>query len=185
MKKLVKRLFTTFIKFLDRSKKTIFLILIVAAMTITLTSAISIWLSRVNHLYIPSLGNIRTYGVEAYEGNIATIDGKQHIDWGTTYPGTLTNRSFYLRSKSNTETTLNLETANWTFQDSDGKNVTEPTNSYINLTWNYTNTPISPNEEIYVTLTLQASNSDSFINYLITNDVTEFSFDICIYASKE
>ena len=185
MKKYVKRLFITLVKFLDRSKKTIFLILVVAAMTMILTTAISIWISRISHLYIPSLGNMRTYGVEAYDGNITTSNGEQYIDWGTTYPGTLTNRSFYIRSKSNTETTLNLETANWTFQDSDGKNVTEPTNNYINLTWNYTDTPISPNEEIYVTLTLQASNSDSFINYLITNDVTDFSFDICIYASKE
>jgi len=98
MKKLMKRLFTTFIKFLDRSKK-IFLILVVAAMTITLTTAISIWISRINDLYMPSLGNIRTYGVEAYEGNITTSDGEQYIDWGTLYPVTLTNRSFYIRSK--------------------------------------------------------------------------------------
>jgi len=186
MKKHVKRLFTTFIKFLDRSKKTIFLILVVAAMTITLTTAISIWLSRVNHLYIPSLGNIRTTGVNA---------SIQFIDWGPIYPGTLTNCSFYIQSESNVETILILETANFTLLDPDDNNVTDSLPSDIdpsdalNVTWSSTGTrigpPISPGEEIYVTLTLQASNSDSFINYLITNDVTEFSFDISIYASKE
>jgi hypothetical protein len=161
-------------------------------MTITLTTAISIWLSRVNHLYIPSLGNIRTYGVEAYEGNITTIDGKQHIDWGTTYPGTLTNRSFYVKSKSNVESVLIFEFLNWTFRDSNGNNVTGSLSSYniklsdaMNTKCDHNGTIISPNEEIYVTLTLWAYDDISFINYLIDEKVKEFSFDICIYASKE
>lgn len=179
----MKRLIASFIEFLYRSKKTILLILVVAIIVLILSAMISIWLSRVNHLYIPSVGNIKTLRVEAYEGNIIGSGDEQRIDWGTVYPGTLTNRSFYIRSKSNMKTTLNLEISNWTYLDSAGKNVTGSNNDYLNLDWNYTDTPISPSEEIYVTLTLQASASDSFISYLLANDVTGFSFDICIYAS--
>lgn len=195
MEKHVKRLLTLFIeflyrskkiiKFLYRSKKTILFVLVVATITIALSATISIWLSRVNHLYIPSVGNVKTLGVEAYEGDIIDSGNEQYIDWGTVYPGGLTYRSFYIRSKSNIKTTFNLETANWTYWDSAGNNVTGSNNNYLNLDWNYTDTPISPGDEIYVTLTLQASASDSFISYLIANDVTGFSFDICIYGSDQ
>jgi len=181
----VKRLIASFIELLCRSKKTVLLILTVVAITIILDTTISIWLSRVNHLYFPSIGNIRTLGVEAYGGDIETIAEKQYIDWGTIYLGALTNRSFYLRSKSNIETTLNLETVNWTFLDSYGKNVSGANNGYLSLGWNYTNTPINPREEVYITFTLNASASETFINFLVTNEVTNFSFDMCIYASKD
>jgi len=189
MEKLVKHLFTTFIKFLDRSKKTIFLILVVAAITLVLSATISIWLSRINHLYIASVGNIKTLGVEAYDGDIIGSGDERYIDWGTVYPGTLTNRSFYIWSKSNIKTTLNLDTStdalNWTFLDSAGKNVTGSDNDIPDLDWDYNDIPVSPNETIYVTLTLNVSDSVSFIEYLLANDVTGFSFDICIYASDQ
>ena len=181
----MKYLFTSLIEFLRRSKKTALLILVVAAITIALSTTISMFLSRINHLRIPSLGTIHTFGVEAYGGNITLKDGIQYVDWGTIYPGTLTNRSLYLQSKSNVEAILMLETANWTYQDSDNHIITEPINSYMNLTWNYTETPISPGETIYVTLTLWASQDNSFINYLVTNNVKNFSFEIIIYASEE
>jgi len=79
---------------------------------------------------------------------------------------------------------LKHDTANWTFRDSDGKIVTGPNSNYLNLTWNYADTPIGPREEIYVSLTLRASSSYSFADYLIANDVRAFSFDIVIYASE-
>jgi len=179
----MKHFFTSLIEFLRRSKKTMLLILVVVAITIILNTTISMLLSRINHLRIPSLGTIRTFGVQAYGGNITLKDGIQYVDWGTIYPGVLTNRSLYLRSKSNVETILNLTTANWTFYDSEDKIVTGFNASYINLGWNYTDTLISPNEEIYVTLTLKASVESSFINDLIINKVEKFNFDIIITAT--
>jgi hypothetical protein len=181
----MKYLFTSLIEFLRRSKKTVLLILVVAAITIALSTTISMFLSRINHLRIPSLGTIHTFRVEAYGGNITLKDGIQYVDWGTVYPGTLINRSLYLQSKSNIEAIFILEAANWTCRDSNDNIVTDPINNYMNLTWDYTATQISPGEAIYVTLTLQASPDESFINYLITNNVTSFSFEIVIYASEE
>jgi len=182
----MKHLFKSFIEFLRRSKKTLLLILAVAAITIVLTTTISMLLSGINHLHVPSFGTIHTLGVEAYGGDIKLKeDGTAYIDWGTIYPGTLKNCSLYIRSKSNIEAILKLETANWTFRDSGGKNVTSSTNSYMNLTWNYTGTLVSPGEEIYVTLTLRASPDMSFIEYILDKNVKEFSFDIYLYASEK
>ena len=187
----MKNLFNSFIEFLRHSKKTVLLILIVATTTLIFSTMISIWLSKFDNYLIPSLGTIHTTGVEAYGGNITLKDGNQSIDWGTTYPGTFTNRSFYVQSQSNIETTLNLTTGNWTFRDSEGKNVTESLANYnitrplaMNVTCNSTGTRLSPNEVIYVTLTLWASNDARFINYLIDKRVEEFSLDIHIYAKE-
>jgi len=176
--------FNSFTKFPHLSKKTVLLIIVVAAITLALSTAISLFLSRINNLHIPSLGTIHTVGVEAYGGNITVDENGQHVDWGKVYPGTLTNLSFYLRSKSNIEIILNLTAANWTFLDSQGQNVTGPTKSYMNLTWNYNDTPIGPREEIYATLTLNVSDNISFINYIIDNKVEEFMFDIHIHPKE-
>jgi len=159
------------------SKKTVLLILIVAAITLLLSALISMWLNKVYNLKVPSIGNIHTLGAEAYGGNITLKeDGAQYIDWGTIYPGTMSNRSCYLRSISNVDVKLNLNTSNWNPAD---------ISAYMNLTWNYTDTPISPSETIYVTFTLQTASDISFINYLMTNDVKEFSFDIIITAIEK
>jgi hypothetical protein len=141
------------------------------------------WLSKFYNLHIPSIGALRTIGVEAHGEDIKLDEhGGQYIDWGTIYPGTSENRSLYLRSKSNVKTILNLTTAKWTFYDSEDKIVIDFNASYMNLGWNYNNTLISPEEEIYVTLTLKASVESSFINDLIINKVEKFSFDIIITA---
>jgi hypothetical protein len=123
--------------------------------------------------------------VEAYGGNITIVqDGKQYIDWGTIYPGSLINRSFYVKSKSNMPVTLNLSILNITFKNSKGENVSETLSlkDPLSLTWNYNNTLLKPNEEVYVTLTLKASSETIFIDYLVDNDVTEFVFNIVVTA---
>ena len=177
MRRHMRHLFNSLIEFLRSSKKTILLILLVASATLVLSTAISIFLNRFDNLHIPSISTIRTIGVEAYGGDInLTQDGKPYIDWGTIYVGASAKRSICLRSTSNVNTRLSLITSNWT-----------PTNisAYMILSWNCTGTLISPDEEISVTLTLSAAHDDSLINYLITNNVKDFSFDIHIYAYEE
>jgi len=53
---------------------------------------------------------------------------------------------------------------------------------YLTLSWNYDATSLNPDEIIPVTLSLSTSIDKSFIRYLITNDITEFSIDIHIAA---
>jgi hypothetical protein len=163
----------SFIAFLGSSKKTVLLILIVAAASIVITTTISMLLSKIDNLYVPSLGTIKTIGVEAYWDS-SCENKTETIDWGTIWPGSTKNVSFYLLSISNFEAILNLYTTNW-----NPANISD----FMDLSWNYNGTLLNPGEIIPVTLTLSASSSDSFIRYLIDNDVKVFSFDIHIVAS--
>lgn len=164
----------SFIGFLRSSKKTVLLILIVAIASIAITTTIFILLRRIEDLHVPSLGTMKTVDVEAY-WDPNRENKTETIDWGTVYPGSSKNVTFYIRSVSNLETILNLSTTNW-----------NPANisNYMNLTWSYDGTPLSPGDVIQLTLTLSASPSDSFRNYLYANDVKDFSFDIVIVASE-
>jgi hypothetical protein len=170
------------IQFILRSKKTILLIISVSVITLTASTLISIWLSHNHNLRFPSLGTIRIIDLEAYGGDITTTQEGQYLDWGTIYPGTATNRSFYIKSISNVPIILNLTFANLTFQNSKEQEVTAPlpiTNP-MNLTWNYYNTVLYLNDTIYVTLTLETSYDPNFVNYVINNDVKKFNFEIII-----
>jgi hypothetical protein len=163
----------SFIVFLRSSKKTVLLILIVTVASIAITTTISILLSKIDNLNFPSLATIKTIGVEAYW--YPNCENKtKTIHWGTIWPGSSTNKTFYIRSISNFKATLNLNATNWN---------TTNISDYINLSWNYNGTPLNPGEIIQVTLTLSAPLSDSFIYYLITNDVKDFNFDIVISTS--
>ena len=167
--------FHSFTAFLRSSKRTILLILLVAVITIALSTTISILSQSITTLKFPSLGTIKTLGVEAYWDR--NLENKtETINWGTIWPGSSKNFTFYLRSISNTETTLLLDSTNW-----NPANISE----YMNLSWNYNGTILHPSETIQVTLTLRTSSSNTFLLYLITNDVTDFNFDINISASEQ
>jgi hypothetical protein len=173
----VKNPFDFLSKFSHPSKKTVLLILVVAAVTLLLSAAIAVWLRKVSYLNIPSVGNVITLGVEAYWDENCK-NNTEEVNWGIIRLGSSKNVTLYLRSKSNVDAKLNLNTTNWS-----------PANvsNYMNLSWNYNEKPIkhAPPEVIQVTLTLSASSSYFFSEYLVTNNVKEFSFDIIIYASEE
>ena len=163
----------SFVAFLRSSKKTVLLILVVAIASIAITTTIFILLNGIDRLRVPSLGTMKTIGVEAY-WDPNRENKTETIDWGTIRPGLSVNEKIYIRSVSNFEATLNLNATNW-----NPANISD----YMSLVWSYDGTPVNPGEVIQVTLTLSASSSDSFINYLIANDVKDFSFDIVIVAS--
>lgn len=145
---------------------------------------VSLWLNEVD-LRVPSLGTIKTLGVEAYWDSDLK-NQTERIDWGTIWPGMSKNITLHVRSKSNIETALELRAANWTFRDSNDSIVTGPSISspYMNLTWNYDETIVGPSEVIRVTLTLSVDISSDFIEFLVTNDVEKFSVDIIIYTAE-
>lgn len=162
------------IEFLRSSKKRVLLIVIVVVITIFISAIISTLLEKAINLYVPTTGTVKTLGVEAYwDRNLK--NKTEEISWRTIWVGSSRNVTFYVQSISNIETTLFLNTANW-----------NPTNisDYMNLSWNYNGTTLNPSEAIQVTLTLTASSSNSFILYLTTSDVKEFSFDIIISTSE-
>ena len=156
------------------SKKTVLIGLIVAAITLLLSSGLSIWLSKTTDLEIPSIGTVKTIGVEAYWDE--KLENKtEEINWDTIWVGSSKSVILYLRSTSNVETVLILNTTDW-----NPKNISK----YINLSWNYNETPIDQGEVILVTITLSTTYSNTFIEFLILNNVKEFSFDMIIQASE-
>lgn len=173
----------TAVNFFKGKKKIILLIIIVSATTLVISTTISLLLDKYHNLHFPSVGTIQIIGTEVYGEDINTTqEGIPYIDWGTLYPGSSTDRSFYLKSKSNIPIMLNLKISNLTFQNSNDQNVIEnlPIENPLNLTWNYNDTMLGPGEEIYVTLTLEVSFNTSFVEYLIAYNVNRFSFDIII-----
>lgn len=171
---------------MHRQKKTVLLIIIVAAATLILSGVVSIILERQSNLSFPSIGNIHTIGVKAYWDQNLQNETKQ-IQWGTIYVGSSLNVTLYLQSTSNVETTLSLTTTNWTYTDTHNITVSGPSEStpYMNLTWNYDNQTLDPNQTIQVTLTLTTDNSADFVNFLINNSIRQFTMDITIQANEK
>jgi hypothetical protein len=166
------KLFNSLFVLLREHKKTLLLMLVVSTATTLISSAVSIWLSNTHNLSLPTIGTIKTIGVEAYWDS--NLENKtETIDWDTVWPGTTKNVTLYIRSVSNVKTVLHLNTSNII-----PANVSE----YLNLSWNYDGTPLNPAETIQVTLFLSTSGDKSFTRYLITNEVTDFSIDIHIVA---
>ncbi|MEM3697190.1 MAG: hypothetical protein QXQ94_06795 [Candidatus Bathyarchaeia archaeon] len=171
------------IAFTRRRWKVILLCVVVSLATLLLSTMASMWLSKFHNFRLPSLGTIRAIGVEVYGGD---LEGTQ-INWGVVYPGTLTNRSFYINnSKSNTPVTLNLRQSNFTLLNSERENVTShlPLSAAeaFNLAWNCSGIVLNPKQIIFATLTLNVSNRLDFIEFLVYYNVIEFSFDIHIEA---
>ena len=130
---------------------------------------------------MPTIGNIITIGYKAHGGDIQTIAGNQTLNWGTIYVGTPTNRSFILKSESNTITTPRLNSTDWTFNDTA---VPLQFLNDIELNWTLNHTPFNPGEERNVTLTLTVKYEQTLVDYLINNNIRTFNYVIIIEPSE-
>ena len=144
---------------------------------------VSILLSKSDSdVYLPSVGTIKTIDVEIYwdpngenkretlswdEIKIEKLDGDE-IKTKTV------NTTVYVKSVSNFRVTLNMFLTDWNPQ---------AISEYITISWDYNGTLISPIEIIPVTMTLSASSSDDFINYLVENEIKRFDVVIHFVAS--
>jgi hypothetical protein len=130
-----------------------------------------------NPTYLPymqvysNFGYIYVTGVEIFGGD---LEGNT-IHWNPMYIGSSENTSFYVRSISNVPVILGYSVTGW---DPPG------INSFLNLSWNYDQEPLLRNQTIFLTLTLSSQSSSDFANYLVTNNVTAFSFTIEISSYK-
>jgi len=173
----------SFFVFLKSSYKILFLVAIVAIISVASTSLVSILLSESDSdVYLPSLGTIKTIDVEIYrdpngENKIETLSWDEikieKLDWDEIKTGTV-NTTVYVKSVSNFRVTLNMFLTDW--------NPVE-ISDYITISWDYNGTQLNPSEIIPVTMTLSASSSDDFVNYLVSNEIRRFDFVIHIVAS--
>ena len=160
-------------------KETILVVVATVLITILVLVLISALIIHNAPISLINIGKVHTLNVEVYGGNITTINGELALDWGTVYPGIKVNRTFYIRSKSNIEGTLIIKTGNWTFKNT--RTYTYNKTEWMNIIeppWN--ETKLKPKQEIFATVTLNVTNSQEFIDWLVENEIKSFSFDITI-----
>jgi hypothetical protein len=173
----------SFICFLKASYKTLVLVAIVAVISVAGTSLVAMMLSHSDdEVYLPSLGTIKTIEVETYWD----ADGenrRENLTWNEIQIEKLewdeikvnpVNTTVYVKSVSNLKVTLNMFLTDW--------NPVE-ISDYLTISWDYNKTILDPGEIIPVTMTLSASSSDAFIDYLVENEITRFDVVIHIVAS--
>jgi hypothetical protein len=165
-------------RFLYRSRKMVLLIAAIALVTtifiylIFLYSWFTVPIEQERD--IPTTGTIYVRGLEIYGGDIKSNRGNITVDWGELTLGSIKNASFNVKSTSNVDVQLGLNVTDW-----------EPAGieKYLTISWNYNGTLLSPNQELFVTANLEVSSSPDFIDFLVENNVTEFGFNMTIYAS--
>ena len=173
----------SFFVLLKSSYKILFLVAIVATIAVASTTLVSMMLSHSDYdIYLPSLGTIKTIDVEIYwdpngENKTETLSWDEikieKLDWDEIKTGTV-NTTVYVKSVSNFRVTLNMFLTDWN---------PEAISDYITISWDYNGTHLNPGEIIPVTMTLSASSSDDFINYLVSNEIRRFDLVIHIVAS--
>ena len=169
----------TMVEFFKKYWKETVLIAATALIIILVLVLISVLITHNTPQLLINVGKIHTLNVEVYGGNLTSINGELVLDWGIVYPGIQVNRTFYIKSKSNIEGTLTIKTGNWTFKNT--KTYTYNKTEWMNIiepSWN--ETKLQPKQEIFATITLNVTNSQEFIDWLIENEIKSFSFDITI-----
>lgn len=181
--KKTKSLLTSLVALLRRSRRTLLLVAIVTVVTLLLSAVVAVWLSNDGYVIFPSVATIRTSGLKGYWDADFTNETTE-IPWGQLYPGSAPNVTVYLRSISNVEIAVNMTHGNWTFINSRNETVYGPANGtkYMNLTWDYDGSPLSPGQAIQVTFTLRVEVTVDFVEYVIEKDMQQFSFDIYVRA---
>jgi hypothetical protein len=169
LKKHVVSLFSPMIN----SRKILLLMVVVAILSIAITSFVSVMLSSYANHHLPSLAVIKTIDVETYWDSAAQnkIDV---IDWGEIEPGKSVDITFYLKSVSNFDVTVDLVLTDWS-----PPNIAE----YVSITWDYDDSVLEPRELIQVTMSLSASSSSNFVSYLVENEITNFNVAIHFIAT--
>jgi hypothetical protein len=118
---------------------------------------------------LSSTGSIQiqtTTGIGVYSDSGCTTE-LTSVPWGTLQPGGSQQVVCYIKNEGTAEATLSLTTDNWT---------PASTSTYVHLTWNYDEQPLSADEVVAVTLTLSVDSN--------IEGITTFGFDITIGGSS-
>ena len=179
----LKKIVSLILRFLHRYSKMILLIAVVVLITLIFNFLIVAWFSNSNNgtngeeedRTITTTGKLRVEGLQIYGGDITSESDKVYIDWGELTLGASKNAAFYVLSTSNVNVTLGLNVTHW---------MPAGMEDYITISWDYNGTVLSPKHEpLSVTVNLNVASSREFIEFLVENDVTTFSFDMTVYAS--
>jgi hypothetical protein len=127
-------------------------------------AAMAMVYAATNVFTLHSTGTVKGIGVGIYwdSGCSSRVTS---IDWGLAEPGTIQNKTVYIKNEGNANVTLTLQTSNWS-----------PTiaTTYISLGWTYSNQTILVNQVMQVILRLTIASN--------VTGITTFSFDIIVTA---
>lgn len=143
-------------------------VLAVALIATIITAAVFVALVVTRR--IPSVGKIRTIGVDVYTDPDCTVH-LEFIDWGWMNPGDLAGITCYVRNSKNVNFTLTIESGNWT---------PEAVEPYFTIDWNYTGEIMYPEDMLCTQITLYLSPTVIEMASVPTN----FGFDILITATE-
>jgi hypothetical protein len=180
--RLLKKAAITVTLFLYRSRRTVLLVAAVFLVTLIFSFSVATWLSSNSYApntdydrTVPTVGTIVFQDLEIFGGDVTVESDAVLIDWGELTIGASKNTTFFVKSTSNIDVALELNVTNW---------MPAGIEEYITISWNYNGTVLNPNHRpLLVTVNLEVASSGDFIDFLITNEVTAFGFDITIYAS--
>jgi hypothetical protein len=186
---LIKKGVSRIAHFFYSSRKTILLILVVVLVTLVFSYFIAPFVNddannnagngadEISDRTLPTTGTIYVSGLEIYGGDTKSRSGNVYIDWAELTLGSSKSASFYVRSTGNADVELGLNVTKWT---------PSGIGDYLNISWDYDGTLLGsgPNQvPLLVTINLAVSSSGEFIDFILENKVTSFSFDMTIYAS--
>jgi hypothetical protein len=122
------------------------------------------YVSGFNFWNINNLAQIKTTNISVYK-NGELNEPLTFINWGIVSPDQTANQTFYLANEGNVPITAHFNTSSYL-----------PSNviSYLDISWNYTGTPLNPLEAKPVTMFLHIQSTVS--------NITDFSFDINIWG---
>ena len=106
-----------------------------------------------------------TAGIGVYS-NLQCTTELSSLPWGTLSPGGSSSITCYIKNEGNADTTLSLVVDNWS---------SSAAQTYLDVSWNYNNAPLTPGQTAAVTLTLSVDQN--------IQGVDSFSFDITIVGS--
>jgi hypothetical protein len=175
---ILKKIFINIAQFFYRKRKAILFIIAVVLVNIILTflivSLFNSYAPNGDDRSIPTVGAITLQGLEIYGGDIKVEGENVYVDWGDLTLGASKNASFYVKSTSNVDVELGLNVTDW-----DPIGIEE----YLTISWDYNGTLLSPTQEIPVVVNLHVASDGDFIDFLVTNEVTAFGFNMTIYAT--
>jgi len=171
-------------RFLYRSRKMVFFVIAIVLLTLVFSFLFAALFSNSDDApngdhdrSIPTTGTIMVQGLEIYGGDIKynPASKKVYVDWGELTLGASKNATFNVKSNSNVDVELGLNVTGW---------APAGIEEYLTISWDYNGTLLSPTQELLVTVNLAVAASGEFIDFLVTNEVTAFGFDITIYATS-
>jgi len=167
---------------MKHSYKTLILVAIVAIMSVAISAWVAIMLSN-SEIYLPSVGTIKTIGVEAYEDPDGVIKQEslcwdeikiEKLEWDEIAVEPISN-IVYVKSVSNYRVTMDIFLSDWS---------PEEIADYLTISWDYEGEEMDPEHIVPITLTLSVPSSDAFIEYILENDIQRFNVSIHFVATE-